>query len=83
MEGLKWESKPDEESKAALEKGNSFHLMARRYFMGIDIGLTENVKNYDVLVKWMRNFKEFFKNKTGSRLFPGIHIAHEDKWLAA
>jgi len=41
LEGLKWKNVISEEAKRRLEMGENFHLMARRYFLGIDTGLTK------------------------------------------
>lgn len=60
MEGLRWDSLPDEAAKASLEKGNSFHLLACRYFSGIPYGLSENAKDFELLTRWMRSLENYF-----------------------
>lgn len=67
---MRWDSRPDEESKAALERGNNFHLMAHRYFLGVDLGLNENVNSFEKLNRWVLNLKEFFSFRPESRYFP-------------
>ena len=69
MEGLKWDN-PDLESKEAVERGSSFHLLARRYFSGIDIGLNENARDYEILKKWTDNLKHFFEMRTDTTYLP-------------
>lgn len=70
MEGLRWDSRPDKEAKTALEKGNSFHLLARRYFMGIDYGLNEDAKDFELLAIWVRNLESFFEIRPGALYLP-------------
>jgi hypothetical protein len=69
MEGLKWDN-PDLESKAAVERGSSFHLLARRYFLGIDIGLNENSNDYAILKKLTDNLKRFFELRPDTIYLP-------------
>lgn len=61
MEGLRWDSLPDEESKTSLERGNSFHLLACRYFSGIPHGLDEFAKDSELLTSWMRSLENYFE----------------------
>lgn len=61
LENLKWESVPDEDIKKRLEMGNSFHLLARRYFMGIDTGLESVSEDCSELNIWIENLKKSFK----------------------
>lgn len=70
MEGLRWDSRPDDESKAALELGKNFHLLAQRYFLGIDIGLYDDSVNYAVLKKWMHSLMGFFEIIHDAAWFP-------------
>lgn len=37
LENLKWDSFPHERIKKLMEKGRDFHLLAQRYFMGINM----------------------------------------------
>ena len=60
MEGLWWDSLPDEAAKASVERGNSFHLLARRYFSGIPLGLNENSKDFELLDRWVRSLESYF-----------------------
>ena len=70
MEGLNWDSLPDEASKASLDRGNSFHLLAQRYFSGIPHGLNENARDYEILIKWMRNLESYFPIRPDSVYLP-------------
>lgn len=62
LENLKWDNYLGEEIRKRLKMGNDFHLMAYRYFQGIELGLTEDVEGYEELDRWvsslMRNFKK-------------------------
>lgn len=61
LEGLRWDSLPDEAARTSLDRGNSFHLLACRYFSGIPLGLSENAVDFELLAKWMRNLESSFK----------------------
>ncbi|MCX8130461.1 MAG: PD-(D/E)XK nuclease family protein [Clostridia bacterium] len=60
LEGLKWDSFPDENIKKRLEMGNNFHLLAHRYFLGIETGLDKSEEECEELTKWMENLKKSF-----------------------
>lgn len=48
--------------------GENFHLMARRYFLGIDTGLTKGIEGYEELSKWMEALESYFP-KTDDALY--------------
>lgn len=60
IERLGWNSAASLEQKKALERGKSFHLLAKRYFLGIepDPYMFENADNS--LVIWFQNLKQYF-----------------------
>jgi hypothetical protein len=70
MEGLKWDAMPDKESREALENGRKFHLLAQRYFMGLDTGFTERVGGYETLYKWFNNLEKFFVINKAAAYYP-------------
>jgi CRISPR/Cas system-associated exonuclease Cas4 (RecB family) len=76
MENLKWDSIPDEVIKKNLQIGNDFHLLANRYFSGIDTGVEEEYyeKTGDhqliELSELVENLKENFKLKPDYKYFP-------------
>jgi CRISPR/Cas system-associated exonuclease Cas4 (RecB family) len=70
LENLKWNSYPDEKVKRSLEKGRTFHLLAQRYFMGIDHGLDESFEEYPELNRWIATLKESFKISPEYRYLP-------------
>ena len=77
MEGLRWDSLPDEETKASLDRGNSFHLLARRYFSGIPYGLDENAKDFELLSKWLRSLETYFLIKSEAVYLPEHTLSAE------
>lgn len=60
MEGLRWENRPSEEAERALDQGRRFHLLARRYFLGVDEGLQEDCRDFEVLKQWTDVLKSQF-----------------------
>lgn len=74
MENLKWDSFPDEEIKKSLELGSNFHLLAYRYFMGIDTGLAEDIEGYSILRRWMEALMEAFPIIKGQSYYPEYKI---------
>ena len=70
LEGLKWESSLSEDIKKRLEMGNNFHLLAYRYFLGIDPGLVEGIEGFEELRRWMDAFAVILKGMTMRCIFP-------------
>jgi CRISPR/Cas system-associated exonuclease Cas4 (RecB family) len=68
-ENLKWDSYPDEAVRKRLEMGNDFHLLAHRYFMGIEPGreLTDKEEELD---SWVESLQRNFQRETGVRYLP-------------
>lgn len=60
IENLKWDTFPDDSVRKRLEQGNSFHLMAQRYFLGIDDGLDSATEDYGDLQPWMESLEARF-----------------------
>ncbi len=70
IENLKWDALPDENIKKRIEMGNDFHLLAYRYFMGIEQGLDEAVQGYGDLERWLESLMEHFPKKKGVVYLP-------------
>ncbi|ODM25957.1 hypothetical protein A7W90_06795 [Clostridium sp. Bc-iso-3] len=68
LEGLKWKSVISEELNRRREIGNNFHIMAHRYFLGIDTGFTEGIEGYEELSRWIEALKTYFP-KTDDALY--------------
>ena len=70
IEGIKWKSRSDVNMTEQLGLGVDFHLLARRYFLGIDditgIGNIPRVK----LHTWVENLKKTFELNKGYRYLP-------------
>ncbi|MDQ2087038.1 PD-(D/E)XK nuclease family protein [Herbivorax sp. ANBcel31] len=70
LENLKWDNYLGEEVRKRLEMGNNFHLMAYRYFQGIEPGLTEDVEGYEELDRWVSSLMRSFEKEDSKRYFP-------------
>ncbi|TYQ16252.1 UNVERIFIED_CONTAM: PD-(D/E)XK nuclease superfamily protein [Acetivibrio alkalicellulosi] len=70
LENLKWENYLGDEVKKRLELGNNFHLLAYRYFQGIDPGLTQDVEGFEELDRWMASLINNFKNDELKKYYP-------------
>lgn len=70
LENLKWNSFPDESVKRRLERGNDFHLIACRYFMGIDTGLNEFAEEFAELNEWEKSLKFSFEKRPDALYLP-------------
>ncbi|AUS96655.1 hypothetical protein CDQ84_08275 [Clostridium thermosuccinogenes] len=60
LENLKWDSFPDEATRKSIEAGNNFHLLAYRYFMGIETAPVEALEKYPELSRWMESLMKRF-----------------------
>lgn len=69
LENLKWDLLPDKNVMDALERGRNFHLLAQRYFMGIETGL-DNTEEFEGLSLWVENLKKFFKIQSNTSYYP-------------
>ncbi|MCX7842388.1 MAG: PD-(D/E)XK nuclease family protein [Clostridia bacterium] len=64
MEGLKWDSFPDDNIRKGIELGNDFHLMAHRYFSGVPTGAEFLDKNNSPELKgWIESLMLDFPKK--------------------
>ena len=85
LEGLKWESSLSEDIKKRLEMGNNFHLLAYRYFLGIDPGLVEGIEGFEELRRWMDALRSHFKRDDNALYFPEykLRMARQNMRLEA
>lgn len=69
IEGLKWDSFSSPEVKEQIEKGNLFHLMANRYFLGVETG-EEYIDEASEIRVWIANLRKSFKLSEDARMLP-------------
>ncbi|MDP4093650.1 MAG: PD-(D/E)XK nuclease family protein [Bacillota bacterium] len=83
IENIRWEGPYDESSRKRTEKGNDFHLMAFRYFSGIETNLKFEIDTE--LDRWLKSLKESFPLNKGVRYLPEhkARILEEDLRLEA
>ena len=70
IDKLRWDGMPGEEARRRVELGNDFHLLARRYFLGIDTGLSLVTSENDELNRWMESLEKNFKLDPNARYLP-------------
>lgn len=75
IDGLRWKSLCDEVAAKRLKRGMDFHLLARRYFMGIDHGLDQFTEEYPELGIWVENLEREFKISSGYTYLPEYRLA--------
>ncbi|KNY26637.1 PD-(D/E)XK nuclease family protein [Pseudobacteroides cellulosolvens] len=74
IENLKWNSYPDEDVKKRLDMGNDFHLIAHRYFLGINDEWIED----EELNRWVQNLKSSFPINKDNIYLPEYKIRMAD-----
>lgn len=68
IENLKWQSIPDPKARDIFQRGIDFHLMAQRYFLGMDLNY---ISSFDEsLYLWVRNLQQYFPIDTQSIYLP-------------
>ena len=67
IENLKWDSFPDLKSKRQLDLGRKFHMMAYRYFLGLDVGHDDDCEE---VLSWLEILKSQFKLEKGKLYLP-------------
>jgi hypothetical protein len=70
IDKLRWDGLNAEAVKRRVEFGNDFHLLARRYFLGIDSGLDLFTGENDELNCSMENLEEAFMLDKDSKYLP-------------
>lgn len=85
LESLKWDSFPDEEIKRRLNMGRDFHLLAQRYFMGVDTSLEEFTEDAGELSIWLESLKKSFRIEDEASYLPEykLRMSHNDLKLEA
>lgn len=81
FEGLRWDKLLDAKDKAVIERGNDFHMLARRYFLGIDCGLEEGNKDHAMLSGWLKNLKTAFTLRDDARYLPELKLRFENEYM--
>lgn len=74
LENLKWDSFPEETVRKQLQKGNDFHLLAQRYFLGVDPGLHDGVQEYEELAGWLEQLRNAFPLQEGVQYLPEYRL---------
>lgn len=81
LENLKWDSFPDENIRRRLEMGNDFHLLAFRYFLGIDEDMDSLNEKNDELDIWLQSLKKSFPINPGYRYYPEYKIRMAEDYI--
>ncbi len=81
LENLKWDSFPDESIKHSLEMGNDFHLLAYRYFMGIEDEANNLGRENGELAGWLESLKNSFKIVKDYKYFPEYKLRMSDSLI--
>lgn len=77
FEGLRWDRPLDAEERAAIDLGSDFHILAERFFLGIDRGLHEGAEDYDRLSVWLRNLEGSFGHREDAVYLPEYKLRCE------
>lgn len=78
---LKWDNYPEETIKKRIERGNDFHLLAQRYFLGIDIGLLEEKEEHLELKSWINNLKSKFSITSDNQYLPEYKLRMNSSFI--
>lgn len=70
LESLRWDSSPDESVQSSLEKGRLFHLLAQRYFLGIDCAPVDYHSDWEEVKRWLGALKDTFKLRPNITYLP-------------
>lgn len=70
LENLKWSNFPDENIRRRLEMGSNFHLLAYRYFIGIESKPEEYAGEFPELELWMKSLKMNFNISPEFQYYP-------------
>lgn len=77
FEGLRWDRPLDTEERAAKDRGSDFHILAERFFLGIDSGLHEGAEDYERLSLWLGNLKGSFGRREDAVYMPEYKLRCE------
>lgn len=67
-----WGGDPAE--RQALEQGQNFHLLARRYYAGVGPALETDPANPDVLAQWLGRLEQFLPRTPGRSYYPELEL---------
>lgn len=78
-----WGTAPDE--RAALERGQQFHLLARRYYEGVDTALHPDPGEPSEFGSWLANLQGFLPRTFGRDYYPeaALYLTRPDLRLQA
>jgi len=74
VENLNWKTVTDRGAQRRLRLGSSFHLLARRYFMGIDCEPSKGDEDFEKLSKWIIALKRNFPLREGFKFLPEYRL---------
>jgi len=73
IDGLLWNSRESTENNHA-EKGRMFHLLAYRYFMGLDDSFVDEKSDYDDIKVWQDRLKSFITINRKNAYYPEFEL---------
>lgn len=73
VDGLLWHAKEDKANNHA-EKGRLFHLLAYRYFMGLDDSFIDESGEYGDIKIWQERLKEYITINQKNSYFPEFEL---------
>lgn len=73
VDGLLWHSHESAENNHA-EKGRLFHLLAYRYFMGLDDSFIDEKNEYADIKVWQKRLKEYITINTKNAYYPEFEL---------
>jgi RecB family exonuclease len=76
LDNLYWSSQwgAGDVERTAMERGQHFHLMARRYYAGIDPGLSEGGEEKAVLEQWLYELQRFAPFTLDRAFYPELEL---------
>lgn len=70
IDGIRWNTSLAADIKNRIETGRDFHILARRYFMGIETGIDNISDKAPELARWMKALQQSFKLLPSLRYLP-------------
>lgn len=74
LQGLYWSE--DEELRESFRRGNEFHLLAERYYMGVEPQMTEGIE--EKLLEDLEILKKKYPLKEGWSYYPEFEIRYNE-----
>lgn len=79
LDGLFWPRNwTSAEQRDAMEKGRLFHLLAQRYFSGIDTSIPAGAPFEDDLTKWLARLAKLIELSPLNLYLPELHLRLDD-----